>query len=327
MHFDTKFFHLKFHPNLSSSLFQKLLIILPIVMIAVSSTLLLSKSSDEIDSGFDINTYIQDEEQYFSLIKKISFDGVHLNIVKIERGDNYWKIARRYNVDIDTLIGANPHWTDLLARTEGRIVVPSKKGVLRFVKSIDELDAIAREHSISRENLFVQKMSFTEKMARFFGKSNQPIAVFALNGRPRTSIMTSSLAKQFELREMFRSPLGGRFSSFFGSRMHPILHRRAFHDGIDIAARYGTPVGAPSGGLVIAAGWMGAYGKAVVMQHKNGYKTLCGHLSAIYVREGQQVSAGRIIGRVGSTGFSTGPHLHFSLWKNGRPLDPMKVLW
>lgn len=301
--------------------------ILPMVMIAVSSTLLLSKSGDEAENGFDINTYFQDEEQYFTYISKISFDNVRLDIVKIERGDNYWKIARRYEVDIDTLIGANPHWTDLLARTEGRIVVPSKKGVLRFVKNLDVLDALARDHSVAREYLVVQKMGFREKLARFFGKNNQPIAVFALNGRPHASNMTASLAKQFELREMFRSPLGGRFSSFFGRRMHPILHRRAFHDGIDIAAHYGSPVGAPCEGTVIAAGWMGAYGKAVVIAHPKGFKTLCGHLSAIYVREGQHVAAGRIIGRVGSTGFSTGPHLHFSLWKDGRPLDPMKVLW
>lgn len=321
------FIKFNIHRNSSNSpIFRRLLIVLTFVIIAISSTLL-SRNNDESSSDFDVNAYFHNEEQYFNFIEKIKFDDIKLQIVKIERGDNYWKIARRYGVDIDTLIGANPHWSDLLARMEGRIVVPSKKGVLLFMKSLDELDAIAREHSVSRENLLVQTMSFREKLARFFGKNNDPIAVFAMNGRPCASNMKSSLAKQFELREMFRSPLGGRFSSFFGRRMHPILHRRAFHDGIDIAARHGTPVGAPCEGTVVGAGWMGAYGKAVVIAHPKGYKTLCGHLSAIYVREGQRVSAGRIIGRVGSTGFSTGPHLHFSLWKDGRPIDPMKVLW
>lgn len=310
-----------------SPLFRRLLIFLPIAILATSSTLLLSKNSQETGDGFDLNTFFQSEDQFFDYIETVKFDGLRLDIVKIERGDNYWKIARRHGVDIDTLIGANPHWSDLLARTEGRILVPSKKGVLRFVKNLDDLDAIAREHSVERENLCVQKLHFREKLALFFGKRTLPIAVFALNVRPLASTMKESLAKQFELREMFRSPLGGRFSSFFGRRMHPILHRQAFHDGIDIAARYGTPVGAPCEGVVVSAGWMGAYGKAVIIQHPKGYKTLCGHLSAIYVREGQRVAAGRIIGRVGSTGFSTGPHLHFSLWKDGRPLDPMKVLW
>ncbi len=327
MMFDGNFFKGVGRKSEFSPLFRRMLIVLPMAMIAVSSTLLLSKNSQETGEEININSFFQTEDQFFDFIETVQFESVRLNIVKIERGDNYWKIARRHGVDIDTLIGANPHWTDLLARMEGRIVVPSKKGVLRFVKKLDDLDAIAREHSVERENLCVQKLYFREKLALFFGKRTQPIAVFAMNGRPLALTMKESLAKQFELREMFRSPLGGRFSSFFGRRMHPILHRQAFHDGIDIAARYGTPVGAPCEGVVESAGWMGAYGKAVIIQHPRGYKTLCGHLSAIYVREGQRIPRGRIIGRVGSTGFSTGPHLHFSLWKDGRPLDPMKVLW
>ncbi|MCX7680051.1 MAG: M23 family metallopeptidase [Spirochaetes bacterium] len=284
------------------------------------------KAQQQIEE-LDVTAYFENEEQYFEYIKQIKFDDVELHIVSIQRGDNYWKIAKSRGVDIDTLIGTNPHWTDLLARTQGRIVVPSRKGVLRFVMRFSDAQKIAAEHRVQQSEIRIQKMSLKDKFLRLFTKNNKPIAVYALGAKPRVEEMTASLAKQFELREMFRSPLGGRFSSFFGKRVHPILHYRAFHNGLDIAAKYGTPVGAPCDGVVLAAGWMGAYGKAVIMQHPKGFKTLCGHLSAIYVRPGQRVRAGRIIGRVGSTGFSTGPHLHFSLWKDGRPLDPMKVLW
>jgi len=269
-----------------------------------------------------------DEGEYLSHMRdNVEFEGMRLDIVTIKRGDNYWKVAKKYGVDIDTLIGANPWWGNLLARSEQEIVVPSQKGVLHFIAGLDELDELAAEHKTAREDIMVQRLPFSRKHFPWLHTDGKPIAVFVKDARPTTAHMTATLAKQFTVREMFRSPLGGRFSSFFGNRVHPIFHRWKFHDGLDIAARYGTPVGAPCEGRVIAAGWMGGYGKAVVIAHPKGYKTLCGHLSRIHVRAGQYVQAGRFIGRVGSTGFSTGPHLHFSLWKDGRPIDPMKVLW
>jgi murein DD-endopeptidase MepM/ murein hydrolase activator NlpD len=72
---------------------------------------------------------------------------------------------------------------------------------------------------------------------------------------------------------------------------------------------------------------MGGYGKAVIINHSQGYRTLYGHLSVIYVRPGQRVNPGRLVGKVGSTGWSTGPHLHFTIWHNGRLINPMQVLW
>ena len=107
--------------------------------------------------------------------------------------------------------------------------------------------------------------------------------------------MTDKLAQKFQLREMFRSPLGGRYSSFYGRRRHPIFRKRHFHNGVDIATRYGTLVGASSSGRVIYTGWMGGYGKVVIISHKKGYKTLYGHLSKILTRRGRYVKKGRII--------------------------------
>ena len=89
----------------------------------------------------------------------------------------------------------------------------------------------------------------------------------------------------------------------------------------------GTAVGAACGGVVEDAGWMGGYGKAVIVNHQNGYKTLYGHLSQICTRPGAKVKPGSFIGRVGSTGWSTGPHLHFTLWHNGQLVNPMNILW
>jgi len=104
------------------------------------------------------------------------------------------------------------------------------------------------------------------------------------------------------------------FSSPFGWRVHPITGERRFHSGVDLAAAYGTPVQSANTGTVVFAGWKGGYGNAVIVRYADAqYETLYGHLSAILVQPGQVVAAKQTVGRVGSTGLSTGPHLHFEL--------------
>lgn len=111
-------------------------------------------------------------------------------------------------------------------------------------------------------------------------------------------------------------------SSRFGLRVHPITGETKSHTGIDIASNQGTAVYASDGGTVSLAGWNGGYGNCIMIDHGNGYVTLYGHLSVISVSEGQTVTQGTTIGAVGSTGNSTGPHLHFEVLKNGTRVDP-----
>ena len=115
-------------------------------------------------------------------------------------------------------------------------------------------------------------------------------------------------------------------SSFSYRRWHPILHRYRPHHGTDFGARRGTPLLAVNAGKVVFAGRMGGYGNVVKIKHAGGYLSLYAHQSRIRVKRGAHVKKGQVIGYVGSTGRSTGPHLHFGLMKNGRWIDPMKVL-
>lgn len=126
---------------------------------------------------------------------------------------------------------------------------------------------------------------------------------------------------------LIKAPLASftRISSTFGSRFHPIKKTWKHHSGVDYAAKQGTPVQAAGEGTVVSAGWNGGYGKAITIRHASGTETLYGHLSAIGVVNGQKVTAGRVIGNVGSTGQSTGPHLHYEVRRGGRPVDPLKV--
>jgi murein DD-endopeptidase MepM/ murein hydrolase activator NlpD len=118
-------------------------------------------------------------------------------------------------------------------------------------------------------------------------------------------------------------PSDGPITSGFGWRMHPILGYERFHSGTDFGADYGSTIRAANTGTVIYAGWYGGYGNAVIIDHGNGITTLYGHSSELYVAEGQVVQRGQAIAAVGSTGLSTGPHLHFEVRKDGEPVDPM----
>lgn len=120
----------------------------------------------------------------------------------------------------------------------------------------------------------------------------------------------------------FIRPVDGRITSGYGMRYHPILHKRKLHTGVDFSARTGTPVRAAAAGTVIIAGWMGAYGNAVIIDHGGGVSTLYGHNSSVSVRAGQSVKQGQTIARAGSTGWSTGPHVHFEVRRNGQPVNP-----
>ncbi len=121
-------------------------------------------------------------------------------------------------------------------------------------------------------------------------------------------------------------PVSGEITSPYGYRVHPIWGTTIYHSGIDIGVDEGTPVHAADSGVVVWSGWMGGYGYAVVIDHGNGLSTLYGHNSELAVDEGQSVAKGQVISYAGSTGNSTGPHVHFEVRVNGDPVDPMGYL-
>ena len=122
-----------------------------------------------------------------------------------------------------------------------------------------------------------------------------------------------------------RMPVSGRVTSGFGERFHPILGYRRMHAGLDLGAAYGSPIHAAADGRVVSAGWHGGYGQMVEIAHAGGIATMYGHMSRIAAVSGSYVRQGEVIGYVGSTGLSTGPHLHYEVLKDGRPVNPASV--
>ena len=121
-------------------------------------------------------------------------------------------------------------------------------------------------------------------------------------------------------------PVPGAIRSGYGQRVHPIYGTVRMHSGVDMAAGMGEPIHACRAGTVIQAGWNGGYGNTIVVDHGGGMATLYAHQSSLGASVGAQVGAGQVIGYIGSTGASTGPHLHFEVRLNGSPVDPMPYL-
>jgi murein DD-endopeptidase MepM/ murein hydrolase activator NlpD len=120
-----------------------------------------------------------------------------------------------------------------------------------------------------------------------------------------------------------RWPLFGRVVSGFGYRIYPW---RGFHTGLDISGRYGAPIRVTANGVVTFAGWRRGYGRTIMVDHGYGKSTLYGHCSSLAVKMGQNVAKGQVIGYVGNTGYSTGPHLHYEVRNAGQPVNPVAYL-
>lgn len=120
-------------------------------------------------------------------------------------------------------------------------------------------------------------------------------------------------------------PAAGHITSYFGNRVHPILRFTRFHAGLDIGASWGSPIVAAGDGQVVGAGWAGGYGRQVRIAHTGGLASSYSHMSSLAVAPGSFVRKGQVIGYVGSSGFSTGPHVHFEVRRGGVPVNPLSV--
>ncbi len=124
----------------------------------------------------------------------------------------------------------------------------------------------------------------------------------------------------------FIYPVKARITSPFGPRRHPIFGVKSMHSGIDLAGPRGAPIKASEGGLVIYSGWYGGYGRVVIVDHSKGYTTLYAHMDKVKAKVGQRVKQGHVLGYEGTTGYATGPHVHFEVRTKGRPQNPVYYL-
>ncbi len=230
---------------------------------------------------------------------------------KVQEGENISKISKKLGLNMDTLVSLNSMDNAHTIQVGARILVPNVPGILYTVQKGDSLSRISDNYKINTNDILY---------------ANDKVDTTVIEGDilflPGAKLSAKERAKAFGY--LFTKPIRGRFTSSFGTRWHPIYKRKKFHTGIDIGAPYGSRIKSAKEGKVIYAGWKGGYGKVVIIKHQLGYETVYGHMSKISVSVGQYVNAGQIIGRVGSTGVSTGPHLHFEIRRYGQATNPLK---
>lgn len=251
----------------------------------------------------------------------------------VVQGDTLWGIAGKFDLDVDTLVGCNQH---LLSGSIHRLKlgmklrVPNQDGVFVKIAKNDTLGKLTERYGSSKEAVLTANAMKSDTLIigdEIFlpgGKliANNDVRV-ASKGRTGTR---SAAAKVTGSSRSFTWPTRGRISSNFGWRKNPFGKRRVFHSGLDIAAPRGTAIKAPADGTVVHSGWMGGYGRAIVISHSKGLTTLYGHCSKLLVGRGAKVSRGQTIALVGSTGRSTGNHLHFEVRVGGKPQNPLQYL-
>ena len=156
------------------------------------------------------------------------------------------------------------------------------------------------------------------------GQGALQLVRWSANGRGEW-IDAANAARPAPVQSGMMMPAQGPITSYFGNRYHPILHFTRFHAGLDIGAGWGSPIVAAADGQVVGAGWGGGYGREVQIAHGGGLSSIYGHMSEIVAQPGSYVRAGQLIGYVGSSGLSTGPHLHFEVRRGGLPVNPLAV--
>ena len=243
----------------------------------------------------------------------------------VQEGDSLWSIANKVNLDINTLFGCNDLKNPDVLKPGTKLRVPNQDGIFYKVAKGDTLSKIADKYGI-----YVDAIA----AANGIGSDTVLIAGSEIFLPGAKEIVTSSStgsgavvkASDRSSTTGFRWPLRGRINSRFGYRKDPFSGRKDLHTGLDIGASRGTRIAAAASGVVVYAGWMGGYGRTVVIDHGRGHRTLYGHCSKILVRQGQRVSSGQVIAAVGATGRATGSHLHFEIRVNNTPVNPLKYL-
>lgn len=275
--------------------------------------------NEEPLSGRALHSYIFPEAENFIDQEAVTAAEGYVSTVifkdyTVRKGDTISGIASRAGLrNFGTLLSVN-NIDNARRISAGQVLrIPSADGLLYTVKKNETLAGIAAAHNVPVTALLDANDLTHETLA-----VGQKLFI------PGASLSSFELRKA--LGELFIYPIHGRLTSPFGYRSDPFTGVRSFHSGVDLAAPTGTSVKATLDGKIAETGFNRIFGNYIIITHDRGYQSLYGHLSAIYVKRGQYVTQGAVVGAVGNTGYSTGPHLHLSIYKNGRLINPFSVL-
>jgi murein DD-endopeptidase MepM/ murein hydrolase activator NlpD len=232
----------------------------------------------------------------------------------VKKGDSVSKIAAGHSLSLDAVIASNNMKNAKTIREGDILRIPNMDGIPYTAENGDSWEKIAEKFSVPLNAIVdANDIQSAELLAG--------AQIFIPGAKMRSEDLKTALG------ELYIFPVqGGRISSNFGWRKDPFTGDRRYHNAIDIAANNGVTVKATSDGKVTTAGFSPVFGNYIIVSHSNGYQSMYAHLSVTSVKQGVRVNQGQKIGEVGSTGHSTGPHLHFAVYKNGRAVNPLELL-
>jgi len=246
--------------------------------------------------------------------------------------DRRYRLKQVYQADRAMLVELEEKSTQILAQQEGVEQQKNSISLLRqqLMASREQYTEQLQQQAVTTARLKENRGALAAAISRL-DQDSDSITELILEKVAAAQAADAKMAREEALRAARASgkmvfPSQGPITSQFGSRFHPVLGYSRFHAGTDFGADTGTPIQAAETGIVLFAGWYGGYGNAVILDHGGGVTTLYGHASRLYVGEGETVKKGDAIAAIGSTGLSTGPHLHFEVRLNGEPVDPMNYL-
>lgn len=241
----------------------------------------------------------------------------------IKKRDTLSTIARKFDTNVKAIKNNNNLNSDKIIAGETLLIPKAGVGggeeeriyanIKHQVERGDSLSRLARKYGTDIQTI---KLANNLRSDRIYVGQNLVIPHLTEGGNHRFHLQQGAIIW----------PVLGRISSRFGWRTHPIKNTREFHQGLDIAVPIGTKIRAAAPGTVIQSGWLSGFGKTIVIDHGEGVKTLYAHNSRLLVPSGAKVNIGGVIALAGSTGRSTGPHSHFGLLVNEKPVNPMKYL-
>ncbi len=236
-------------------------------------------------------------------------------VYRVRKGDMVSKIAEEHGVSQDSIISLNKLRNTRTLQIGMLLKIPSITGILYTTKKGDTPESVSDKYRVS-----------LEKVALVNGITDNEIQTGARIFLPDAKLDWITI--QEINGDLFRKPLRGGYyvSSRYGWRNNPFSGTRTFHNGVDMATSPGRAVYAALDGTVVRTGYDVTFGNFIVIAHHSGYQTMYAHLSAIHVARGNRVTQSTKIGSVGNTGQSTGPHLHFTVYKNRSTLNPVS-LW
>lgn len=268
------------------------------------------------------------EKSYEIKSNKPEIAAVTSSTYTVQKGDTLAGIAKKFDQKEDVIRKNNPNVSFSSLKIGTKLTILSENGIYHNVKKGESISRIASIYKVKTQNItdYNSLEGTNLKIGQeLFIKDPNLIAIkpTVASNKPKTTTASKTVDKK---TENFKMPVKwAGVSSKFGSRLHPVLKRYIQHTGVDLKAQY-TQLHATKDGKVSFAGYMGAYGKIIIIKHQDGYETRSAHLNDIYVKNGQTVKQGQVIGKTGKSGRVTGPHLHFEIRKGSRPDDPMKYL-